>query len=260
MLGHPVAHSRSPAIHGAAFAAAGVDAVYLAFDVVPDQLPTAVAGLAALGALGVNVTIPHKTAALSLADVVTEEARLVGAANTLWWTNGALHADNTDARGLEVVLRRDVGLPSGARVVVVGAGGAARAAAVALGRVGAAVSVVARRPDEAAAVAALAREAGGTAATAGTPVLVVNATPLGWRDEPLGTDLLPPALRPRRPDHVALDLVYGRGTPFLAEARAAGARAIDGLAMLVEQAALAFERWTGLPAPRDVMTTAARRT
>lgn len=255
VLGHPVRHSASPQIHTAAFAAVGLDVVYLAFDVAPSDLPAAVAGLRALDAVGVNLTVPHKEAALDLLDVRSAEVDRIGAANTLWWEDGRLHGDNTDATGLAPVLRHDCGLEHGDPVVLFGAGGAARAAAVALGRAGARVEVVARRPEAAAAVAALVSASGGSVAPAGTrPRVVVNATPLG-----LAGEALPERFMQLDADQVALDLLYGpHDTPFLAAARERGARAVDGLGMLVGQAAGSFERWTGVPAPRDVMTAAAQ--
>lgn len=252
LLGHPVSHSGSPAIHTAAFEAAGVDAVYVACDVAPADLAAAVRGLRALGALGANVTVPHKREALALADTATPEAALVGAANTLYWHDGQLTADNTDAVGLERVLRDDVRLAAGDPVLVFGSGGAARAAAVALGRVGAQVEVRARRPDAAAEVADLARRAGATVGGGQRARCVVNATPLGLRGE-----ALPDELMTLTADQIALDLVYGVDTtPFLAAARTAGALALDGTGMLLEQAAIAFERWTGTTAPRAAMRSA----
>lgn len=256
VLGHPVRHSVSPQIHSAAFAALGLDVVYLAFDVAPADLSAAVAGLRALDAVGVNCTVPHKEAVVALLDERSDEVARIGAANTLWWQDGRLHGDNTDAAGLAPVLRDDCGLRPGDPVVLFGAGGAARAAAVALGRAGAAVEVVARRAEAAEAVATLVTANGGSLAAPGTrPRLVVNATPLGLAGEPL-----PDRFMRLDPDQVALDLLYGpRDTPFLAAARERGAHAVDGLGMLVGQAAESFERWTGLPAPRDVMMAAARR-
>jgi shikimate dehydrogenase len=254
LLGDPVAHSVSPQLHGAAFAACGLDLTYLAFGVPAARLADAVAGLGALGALGANITVPHKVAALALADVVGEEAAAVGAANTLTWTAGGLRADNTDAPGLERVLREHADLRGGEAVVLLGAGGAARGAAVALGRLGAAVSVHARRPEAAADIAALVEKAGG-AVTDTDPAgarVVINATSLGLHGESL-----PEAFHALRPDQVALDLVYGRApTPFLRDAAAAGATAVDGRPLLVAQAALSFERWTGVAAPLSVMTAA----
>lgn len=249
VLGHPVAHSLSPQLHNAAFAALGVDAVYVAFDVAPGAAPAAVEGVRALGLLGANVTVPHKRAVWEAVGRRTEEAELVGAGNTLFWDEGDLVVDNTDAAGLLDVLVNDVGLGRGDEVVLFGAGGAARAAAVALGRRGAVVEVVARREAARAEVAALVERAGGTVAASERPRVVCNATPLG-----LAGEALPDRFMSLGPGQVALDLVYGRGeTPFLAAARARGARTIDGAGMLVGQAARAFTRWTGLDAPIDEM-------
>lgn len=253
LLGHPVAHSVSPQIHSAAFAAAGVDAVYVALDVEPDALATAIAGLRAVGFLGANLTVPHKAAAADLADERTREAEAVGAVNTLYWSGERLVADNTDAAGLQTVLEHDLGLGPGTPTLLLGAGGAARAAAVALGRVGAQVEVVARREHAGLEVAALARRMGAQVGAVPDPQLVVNATPLGLRGESL-----PDRFMRLSPGQTALDLIYGTvDTPFLAAARAAGAQAHDGVGMLVAQAAGSFERWTGVPAPLPAMRFAA---
>lgn len=252
LLGHPVGHSVSPQLHQAAIEATGTDAVYLAFDVVPERLAEAVGGVRSLGALGANLTVPHKVAGMSLADRVTDEARGIGAANTLFWEDGQLVADNTDAAGLQEVLI-DVGIEPGTAAVIVGAGGAARSAAVALGRVGARVRVWARRSGPARAVRDLAVAHGASHLDTDAPLqLVVNATPLGLRGESL-----PHKFMALRADQVALDLVYrAEPTPFLAAARKVGARALDGRGMLLGQAAHAFERWTGTTAPRDAMRAA----
>lgn len=253
LLGHPVSHSVSPQIHSAAFAAAHIDATYVALDVEPEALATAVAGLRAVGFLGANITVPHKEAVADLADERTREAEAVGAVNTLYWAGDRLVADNTDATGLQAMLERDLGLGPGTPVVLLGAGGAARAAAVALGRLGAHVEVVARREHAALEVSALARRMGADVGTIGEPLLVVNATPLGLQGESL-----PDRFMKLGPGQTALDLVYGPSdTPFLAAARAAGAKAYDGLGMLVSQAAGSFERWTGVPAPLPAMRFAA---
>ncbi len=253
LLGHPVGHSASPAMHAAAFAAADVDAAYLAFDVDPAGLADAVTGLRALGALGANVTVPHKTAALELVDRVTDEARGIGAANTLFWEGHALVADNTDAAGLSQVLDEEIGLQRATPTVIVGAGGAARAAAVALGRARARVRVHARRAQPARTVRDLAVAHGADHLDTDAPVtLVVNATPLGLRGESL-----PEQFMHLGPQHIALDLVYGaEPTPFLVAARNGGALAVDGRGMLLGQAIHAFERWTGQPAPREAMRSA----
>lgn len=254
LLGDPVRHSRSPELHTAAFAACGIDAVYVACRV--RDVPAAVDGLAALGALGANVTVPHKLAVWRHVEHRTDEAQLVGAANTLFrHTDGGWVADNTDAAGVMRVLTGDVGLDHGDGVVVYGAGGAARAVAVALGRIGARVRFEARRPAEAAAVQELALALGGRPLAAGdSPALVVNATPLGLHGE-----RLPDRFHRLDEGQAALDLVYAAAsTPFVSDARARGVAAWDGTGMLVAQAAAAFERWTGRSAPVDAMWTAVR--
>ena len=265
VLGWPVRHSLSPVIHNAAFAHEGLDLVYLALPVAPDDLPCVVEALGAIGAVGANVTVPHKVAVARLCGRLTEEAGLVGAVNTLAWGDDGLLGDNTDATGLRDALVRQVGPRAGERVLVVGTGGAARAAAVAVGRLGLTATVAGRRPEAATEVARLAQRAGSTAAApcdladeealtaavAGARI-VINATPLGMDGESL-----PAPCHRLTGDQVAYDLVYApAGTPFLADARRRGAAAHDGLGMLVGQAAAAFERWTGRPAPLEVMSAA----
>lgn len=251
LLGHPIAHSFSPTLHSAAIEATGFNAVYLAFDVPPHHLGAALDGLVAMNALGANLTIPHKAAGLAYAQRATQEADFIGAANTLFWDDGVLVADNTDAAGLSAVLTNDCGVGSGDAVLIFGAGGAARAAAVALGRLGASVRVRARRTDAAADVEALAQAAGGGGPTTSEPRVVVNATPLGRHGERLPEDLM--GLGPGR---VALDLNYGLASPFLSEARMAGGRAVDGLGMLIGQAEASFARWSGERPPDGVMRDA----
>jgi shikimate dehydrogenase len=262
IFGHPVGHSISPAIHNAAFAALDIDAVYKATDVPPADLPQAVADLRAQRLLGANCTIPHKLAVLDLVDERTDETRLIGAANTLFWRDDALVADNTDAGGLERAIRAEWPDLAGGRAVLLGSGGAARAAAVALARLGCSVTVLARREVPAESVAATAASVGVEAVGMGLAFapaavaeadLVVNATPLGLRGE-----TLPEPFMNLAPGQIALDLVYGpAATPFVAAARERGARAADGLGMLVGQAALAFQRWTGREAPLATMEAAA---
>jgi shikimate dehydrogenase len=253
LLGDPVAHSMSPQLHTAAFAAWGIDAVYVACAV--HDARAAVDGLDVLGALGANITVPHKRAVWEHVRRRTSEAERIGAANTLFRDEGRWVADNTDAAGVHRVLVDDVGLQPGAGVVLFGAGGAARAVAVALGRLGARVRVEARRAAPAADVQRLASDAGADELPGGVPPqLIVNATPLGLRGE-----RLPERYHDLRDGQAALDLVYGRSeTPFAADARARGLPAWDGLGMLVAQAGAAFERWTGRPAPLSAMLDAAR--
>lgn len=256
ILGWPVRHSRSPAMLNAAFRAAGIDAVYAAFPVPPGRLARAIGGLAALGIRGANVTMPHKEEAARLVDEV--EDRGVGAVNTLSVEEGRVIGRNTDVDAFRGFLTEDAGVDvRGRAVLLLGAGGAARACAVALGEaeVGRLV-VAARRPAAARAVADLAAGAGEKAVVpfeeAGPASdeadVLVNTTSLGWEGEAL-------PLRPRR-GHVAVDLVY-RATPFLEAARSAGAEARDGLGMLVRQAGLSFRIWTGMDPPARTMEAAA---
>ncbi|WP_336249579.1 hypothetical protein [Stomatohabitans albus] len=254
LVGFPVAHSLSPVIHSAAIEAAGVDAVYLAFSVPPDRIELALEGLVAIGMWGLNVTIPHKGVVLSFADAQTEEARGVGAANTLFWDNGQLWADNTDAIGLQTVLTQ-LRVQAEDWVEIIGAGGAARAAAVAAGRLGAMVTCVARRPDRAKAIMQLACLFGGQPPTKhGKPRVVINATPLGRNGESLDAEYM--GLGPGR---IALDLNYEGNSPFLITARDSGGKAVDGTGMLVAQAEAAFERWFTHQPPPGVMQRALGR-
>lgn len=264
LLGWPVDHSLSPEMHNAAFRELGLDLVYVALPVRPDALPAAVTGLAAVGAVGANVTVPHKQAVVHLCDQLTDEAQLVGAVNTLSWTADGLVGHNTDALGLARALA-DLGVAADAPAVILGTGGAARAAVVALARDGRPVTVVGRRVEAADELAGLAQEAGSARAVSahrddeelaevvGHAHLVVNATPLGMRGE-----RLPEPFHHLRSGQVAYDLVYARAqTPFLADARAADAEAHGGISMLVAQAELAFETWTGTTAPAGRMSAAA---
>lgn len=268
VLGWPVRHSLSPVMHNAAFAERRLDLVYLALPVPAERLAEVVATLGAVEAVGANVTVPHKVAVADLCDDLTAEARLVGAVNTLTWTAEGLVGDNTDATGLRDAIAADVGPAPGTRTLLVGTGGAARAAAVAAGRLGLTVVAAGRRPRAAARIAELAETAGSpeassldladeavlTEAVAGAR-LVVNTTPLGMEGESL-----PAPCHRLTAEQVAYDLVYGPvRTPFLGDAERRGAATHDGLGMLVGQAAVSFERWTGERAPRETMLAAARR-
>ncbi|MGH2829593.1 MAG: shikimate dehydrogenase family protein, partial [Actinomycetota bacterium] len=164
VLGHPVAHSLSPAIHNAAFQAAGLDWAYVAFDVEPALLPQAIAGLRALGVGGANLTMPHKQAVLPLLDAVDADAGRIGAVNTIVNRDGSLVGSNTDGAGFLGFLAGEEIHPAGCRVLLLGAGGAARAIASSLGSAGASVVVAARTPAAAREVAALAGTDGGACA------------------------------------------------------------------------------------------------
>ena len=256
VLGWPVAHSRSPAMHEAAFAAAGLDGwSYQKLPMPPELFAETVRALPAAGFHGVNVTIPHKEAALALATEATPRARAIGAANTLTFAAGALRADNTDAPGLIDALPLAA---AGRSALVLGAGGSARAAAWALTDAGAAsVRVWNRNPARAQALAA---DLGVEAAAAPEPAdLLVHCTPAGLADPDTFKDI------PLEADEVmryraVIDLVYRPGeTALVAAALARGVPAAGGLEVLVAQGAHAWEAWTGRPAPRSVMRAAAAR-
>lgn len=260
VLGSPVAHSRSPAIHSAALAAAGLtDWRYQLLPVPPDLFAETVRALPAAGFRGANVTIPHKQAALQLADVASPDARAIGAANTLTFApDGGIQADNTDAPGLIAALPRD---PRGATALVLGAGGSARAAVWALRDAGTAEVRVwnrtAKRGER------LASELGARAVRRVEPAdLLVNCTALGLGDDAEGRIFKE---SPLRADAIGgfrcvVDLAYGtRDTALIAAARRAGAATVDGLEILVRQGAASFERWTGRPASLPAMRAAVAR-
>jgi shikimate dehydrogenase len=254
VLGFPVAHSRSPAMHNAAFEALGLDWHYVALPVPPERFRETVRALPASGYRGANVTIPHKLAALAVAGSATDAARAVGAANTLTFDEGgAIAADNTDAGGFLAALGES---PRGQRALVLGAGGAARAVVFALLGAGAAeVSVWNRTPERARQMAA---DLGARFVEHGEQAdIVVNATSAGLHDDDLSALPLDDLGSPG----VACDIVYRGGgpTPFAEWGTRRGARVVEGIEMLVQQGALSFRIWTGREAPIDVMRTAARK-
>jgi shikimate dehydrogenase len=257
VLGMPIGHSRSPAIHNAAFAALGMDDEwsYEAIEVAPDQLQERVLSMPGEGFAGANVTVPHKGAALLLSDRRSEVAREIGAANTLSFREGEIWADNTDAVGLMQALP---GSAAGRRSLVLGAGGAARAVVWALTREGSEVSVWNRTPERAAQLCA---ELGGVVETdpqAGAFDLVVNSTSVGLRGEDPFRDL-PLTRRWFGHSQIVVDLVYGHGESRLLQvAGEAGADVVDGLEVLVRQGAASFRIWTGVEPPLEVMREAAR--
>jgi len=275
VLGWPVAHSRSPAMHNAALAAVGLaDWRYQRLPVPPRlfEETTLALALALAGFLGANVTIPHKAAALAVADEAGEAAREIGAANTLTFAEeGSISAENTDGPGLVEALGDGA---RGRSALVLGAGGSARAAVWALQRAGASeVSVWNRTPERA---EELARAFAARRVPAPEPAdVLVNCTSVGLA-EPAGRAPSGARLERSATEDCALnqlgmtfdqlgeygyvvDLVYRPGsTPLLAAAAAHGARTVDGLEILVAQGALSFELWTGRPAPRELMLAAAR--
>lgn len=264
VLGYPVRHSLSPAMHNAAFQALGLNWVYLAFEVVPERLHEAIAGMRGLGMRGLNLTIPHKEAVRPLLDGLTEAAQQIGAVNTLFWEGDRLMGDNTDAAGfLRALLEAGVN-PAGQPVLVLGAGGAARAVVYALYQQGCTVWVANRTRERAEALAAdfagvrtLPMERDALAVIAAQVDGVVNCTALGMTPH---TDTMPPLPLEALPaESWMCDLVYRPlQTRLLQAAAARGLKTVDGLGMLVHQGALAFERWTGAPAPVEVFWHAAR--
>lgn len=258
VLGHPVGHSRSPAMQGAALAELGLAGEwgYEAIDVGPEAFEERVRAMPGEGFAGANVTVPHKGAALSLADELSETAREIGAANTLVFAAGEIRADNTDADGL---LRALPASPAGKRALVLGAGGASRAVVWALLREGAEVAVWNRTELRS---RNLCEELGGEVAV--EPVqaeyeLIVNSTAVGLGGEDPFAEL------PLDPGgfaatQVVVDMVYGpEPTALLRAAASTGATVVDGIEVLVRQGALSFEIWTGREAPLDTMRAAARR-
>ena len=266
VIGHPVAHSRSPAMQNAALAALGLGKEwrYEAIDIVPKGLAARVGAMAAEGFAGANVTVPHKRAALELSDAPSEVAREIGAANTLTFHDAAVRAENTDADGFLAALPEPAG---GRRALVLGAGGAARAVVWALARDGATVEVWNRSAERAERLCAA---LGGTAIESREPGaaaiadqsaydLIVNTTAAGLAGEdPFAT--LPLAREGFGADQTVVDMVYGQTpSPLLVAAAAAGAEIVDGLEILVQQGALSLRIWTGREPPLDVMRAAARR-
>ncbi len=272
LFGYPVGHSVSPSIHNSAFSEAGLDWIYLAFSVKPEDLAAAFTGFQSLGGRGLNITIPHKQEVMCLLDEVSEEARLIGAVNTVSFRAGRALGYNTDGPGFIRALSEERNFSlAGKRVCLVGAGGAGRAVAVQAALSGIDCIAIADLDRDRAEELSdwINRKIGSdlslvlqTGTREGDDLisgadLVVDATPLGlYEDDPISFD---PALLSR--GTLVMDLVYNPiETPLLKMARESGINAINGLGMLIHQAALAWEIWTGEPAPIEVMKKAAGAT
>jgi shikimate dehydrogenase len=258
VIGDPVAHSLSPLLHNTAFAELGLDWVSVGLRVAAGSAAAALQGAAALGIRGLSVTMPHKEAVAELVASTSPLAVRLGAVNCVTFERGGPAGDNTDGPGLVAALRRGCGFdPSGRRCMVVGAGGAARAAIAALADAGAAeVVVVNRTAERAVAAAALAGAIGrsGSATEANGCDLVVEATPVGMAGRGTSGEEWPVDPSRLGPAQVVVDLVYDPPeTAWLAAARARGARVANGLGMLVHQAALQLATWTGAEAPVEAM-------
>lgn len=271
LFGYPVGHSISPAIHNSAYSEARLDWIYQVFSVSPDDLETAFLGFRDRGGKGLNITIPHKQAVMDLLDDVSEEAQLIGAVNTVLFRDGRALGYNTDGPGFVRALweEKDFSL-GGKRVCLIGAGGAGRAVAVQSALSGIArIDIADLDSDRAEELSGWINQEIGSALSGVFQVgsqdgdeiiaaadLVVDATPLGLKpDDPLSFD---PALL--NPGGLVMDLVYNPPeTELLAAARDLGIETLNGLGMLIHQAALAWEIWTGKRAPIEVMKQAARQ-
>ena len=268
LIGWPVAHSCSPAMHNAAFAALKLNWSYVPLPVRPEALAAAVAGLAALGFRGANVTVPHKEAVVPLLDSLSPEAARINAVNTIVVEeDGRLVGHNTDVAGFIAALRQSGFSPEGRAAVVVGAGGAARAAVHGLLGAGAARILILNRSSARAEkliselgtddrVQALSLTPEALVESAQEADLLVNATPVGlW---PNAEASIWPTAVPIPARITVFDLVYNPvETLLLRQAREVGARTIPGLGMLIAQGAAAFRLWTGIDPPLDVMRKAA---
>jgi shikimate dehydrogenase len=263
ILGWPLTHTLSPVIHNAAFRKVGLDWIYLQWPVPPEELDHAVSGIRALGAMGANVTMPHKEEVVKLLDALSGDARAIGAVNTIQRLGHRLIGHNTDVDGFRAFLEEDAGTDlSGKVCLVLGAGGAARAVVKALGDLGAAsIAIAARTPEKGEEVTAQVAHGDtrvcdweNAETEAEEADMIVNATPIGMRaGDPLpGTRF--------NPGQVVVDLVYDPPSTELVErARSAGADAWGGLGMLVHQAAASFRIWTGQDPPLETMSAAALR-
>ncbi len=268
IFGHPVEHTFSPGMHNAAFKKLGMNACYVPFSVPPERLADAAKAVVSLGLCGLNVTVPHKERIIPYLDDLSEEARLIGAVNTIEVNNGRLVGHNTDGRGFLRALKEQSKFnPRGKKFLFIGSGGAARAVGFSLALAGAGKIVFRDLDTEKAALLAhdIQEKTGvdaesiaeerleGSAAVADC---LINATPLGLKK----TDPLPLSRTLISKSHLICDLVYNPPeTPFLKAAKTLGAQKFSGLGMLLYQGVIAFEIWTGKKAPVPVMKSALRR-
>ena len=267
IIGNPIKHSRSPLIHNAAIAALGLDYVYVPFHVEPDNLGAAIAGFKATDVVGINVTIPHKQNVMSYLDEISREATLIGAVNTLIFRDGAIIGENTDAPGFLHAMQDDgLDVPQGEAAVVIGAGGSARAIVVALALAGVqTICITNRTVSRAVALAADLSEKTGVSIygiglddsklphAVGTSQLIVNTASTSMDvSHPLLID--PEWLAPQS---IVYDIVYTPPETRLLQAAAEkDCHTIGGLGMLVHQGAIAFEKWTGINPPVEIMRQA----
>ena len=267
VIGDPIEHSLSPVMHNAAFESAKLDCAFFAFKVKPAEVRDALSGMRALGILGLNVTMPHKKAVISYLDELDQNAKLLNAVNTIKNQDGKLWGFNTDGVGALKALKENGVDPKGKKVVLLGAGGAARAIAFALGNQAGELSILNRSMQPAAELADQLKQAfdGKVIVYALSPLtvracladadLLINATSVGMKPNANQTLVKRELLKP---DLAVMDIVYNPiETKLAKDAKAAGAKVISGLEMLVYQGAASFEIWTGLKAPVEVMRKAA---
>ncbi|MGI6145476.1 MAG: shikimate dehydrogenase [Clostridia bacterium] len=271
VLGDPIEHSLSPAMYNAAFKALGMDCIYIALKVGKNQLAEAVQGLKALGIQGGNVTMPLKKEIIPYLDELTKEAQLIGAVNTFYWKEGRLWGDNTDGLGFYLALQeREPNLVKTEGILLLGAGSAARAVAVALALAGKKnFTIVNRNSENAKDLAVLLESLGANARVTNWEderlkeifaenVLLINATPLGMF--PQEKESLPVEEKWFSKGQIVVDLIYQpRETVFLQKAKARGCHTYNGLPMLLAQGMLAFEKWSGRKAPKEVMSNELER-
>lgn len=268
VIGDPIEHSRSPQMHNAALAKAGLDYVYVPFHVCPDDLAAAMAGFKAINVVGINVTLPHKQAVIQHLTSISREAELIGAVNTLTFVDRNIHGDNTDAPGVLKALEEEgnMSIPVGENTVVLGAGGAARAVVVALALRGVASITIANRTVEKA--VALAEEMD---RKTGVPMqgmgladerlsLAIRQSKLLVNTATTSMDVTQPLLISAdwlQPDTIVYDIVYTPPvTPLMQAATARGCPILGGIGMLVHQGAIAFEKWTGVTPCTETMRQA----
>ena len=265
VIGDPVEHSRSPQMHNAAFAEAGLDYVYVPFHVRPNDLSDAIAGFKATNVVGINVTLPHKQAVISHLTSISREAELIGAVNTLTFTADGIHGDNTDAPGVLRALEENgnMSVPVGENVVVLGAGGAARAVVVALALAGVALITIANRTvEKAISLAEEMRQKTGISmqglgfADPQLPI-AVRESMLLINTATVSMDATHPLLISAdwlQPHTVVYDIVYTPPvTPLMRAAAGRGCETLGGIGMLVHQGAIAFETWTGIAPCTEIM-------
>jgi len=267
VIGDPIEHSLSPPIHNAAFRSLDMDFVYVAFRVRGDELARAMEGFRALGVVGVNVTRPHKTSVMHLLDEIETNARRIGAVNTIVNAGGTLRGCNTDGQAALDILQELGGSPSGKRLVIFGAGGAARAITHYLSKTVQSITILNRTHSKGSRLAAeIARQSTAECRACGLGKadlrkevpradLLINTLPVNVLPR-FGSTLIREGLI--RPGMIVFDANYTHSSNFLAEAGHTGAIVTDGLDMLVRQAALSFKLWTGRDPPIDIMRAAAK--